>query len=354
MSSAQSYWSEKAKSLTPYVPGEQPGDQEQWIKLNTNENPYPPSPKALEAGAKALNERLRLYPDPDSTALRAAIAAHHSVAADQVFLGNGSDEVLAFCFNAFFDPDLPVRIPDITYFFYKVYLNLYGLSGDVIPLEADFSLPVEALMGAPGGLAFANPNAPTGFSVSLDIVARLAESCPRAVIVDEAYVDFGGESAIPLIERHPNIVVPRTFSKSHSLAGARVGYAIAAPDMVASLNRVKNSFNSFPLDRVAQAMAQASIEDVDYVQGCTAKIIATRKRSAAALEERGFAVLPSEANFLFVQHESRKAEELLAALREKRIMLRRFSLPRIENFLRITIGTDDEMDALFAALDEIL
>lgn len=354
MSQNLKYWSRKAQNLTPYVPGEQPRDAEKWIKLNTNENPYPPSPKALEAGKKAVDASLRLYPDPDSNDLRDALAAHHGVGKDQIFVGNGSDEVLAFCFNAFFDSHQPVSIPDITYFFYKVFINLYDLTGRSIPLNDDLSIPVEAFLHSPGGIAVANPNAPTGTTVSLADIERMAENCPRAVIIDEAYIDFGGETAIPLLSAHPNIVIPRTFSKSLSLAGARIGYAISSPEMIKALETVKNSFNSFPLDRVAQAVGKAAIEDVDYKSECIAKVVATRDRSASELERRGFSVLPSNTNFLFVTHKDRNAAELLAALRERHIMVRRFSVPRIENYLRITIGTDEEMNALLHAFDEIL
>ena len=354
MQNTSSYWSKLAQELVPYVPGEQPSSAQSWIKLNTNENPYPPSPKTLEAAVRAVNAALRLYPDPESTALRQALARHHGVEPSQVFVGNGSDEVLALCFQAFFDPGAAVRVPDITYFFYEVFARLYRITLDVVPLRDDFSLPVEAYYDSPGGVVFANPNAPTGKALSLDEIAHIAQRNARIVIVDEAYVNFGAESALALLARCPNIVVCRTFSKSHSLAGLRVGYAIASAEVIQALDRVKNAFNSFPLDRVAQAAAQAAIEDSAYYDDCTMKIIQTRDNTLQALVKRGFDVIPSVANFLFATHPAQDATQLQQALRQKHIIVRQFHRPRIDNYLRITIGTEPEMAALLAALDEIL
>lgn len=346
-------WSQRARTLEPYVPGEQPTDTRSWIKLNTNENPYPPSPKTLQAAQESLDARLRLYPDPDSTALRQAIAKNENVAIEQVFVGNGSDEVLAICFEAFFDPDKAVRIPDITYFFYEIYAKHYDISLDIVPLEDDFSLDPHKLEGATGGVVFPNPNAPTGMAMEPSDIERIVKQNRRVVIVDEAYVDFGAKSAVPLLAENKNLLIVKTFSKSHSLAGMRVGYALGSVELIAALERVKNAFNSFPLDRVAQAAAQAAIEDTQYYNRRTEMLIQTRERSKTALEERGFDVLPSKGNFLFATHTAQSAASIQTKLREKGVMVRRFQRPRIENYLRITIGTDEEMDILMEALDTL-
>ena len=348
------HWSQRIRDMIPYVPGEQPRDR-QYIKLNTNENPYPPSPKALEALRAAAGDSLRLYPDPECTELRAAIAAAHGLSPEQVFPGNGSDEVLAFCFQAFFDPDRPVRFADITYTFYAVYASYFGLTPELVPLAEDFTLPVADLL-APGcgGVVLANPNAPTGLAVKLADIRRILEAHrDQVVLVDEAYIDFGGASADVLVPEYDNLVVVRTLSKGHALAGLRVGYALAQPDLIAALRCVRDSINSYTVDRAAQAAAAASLRGAAYFQERTAQVVRTRQRTALALRDMGFAVTDSQANFLFVRHPQVPAKTLLDGLRERGILVRWFDRPRIRDYLRITVGTDGEMDALTAALKEL-
>ena len=348
------HWSQRIRDMIPYVPGEQPRDR-QFIKLNTNENPYPPSPKALEALRAAAGDSLRLYPDPECTELRAAIAAAHGLSPEQVFPGNGSDEVLAFCFQAFFDPDRPVRFADITYTFYAVYASYFGLTPELVPLAEDFTLPVADLL-APGcgGVVLANPNAPTGLAVKLADIRRILEAHrDQVVLVDEAYIDFGGASADVLVPEYDNLVVVRTLSKGHALAGLRVGYALAQPDLIAALRCVRDSINSYTVDRAAQPAAAASLRDAAYFQERTAQVVRTRQRTALALRDMGFAVTDSQANFLFVRHPQVPAKTLLDGLRERGILVRWFDRPRIRDYLRITVGTDGEMDALTAALKEL-
>lgn len=348
------YWSRRIREMVPYVPGEQPKERK-FIKLNTNENPYPPSPRALEAVCLAADDSLRLYPDPECTELRETIAAAHGLRPEQVFPGNGSDEVLAFCFQAFFDPDRPVRFADITYTFYAVYVDYFGLQAQLVPLNGDFTLPVEAFCtGECGGVVVANPNAPTGREVSMADLRRILDANRDVVVlVDEAYVDFGGESADALLADYDNLVVVRTLSKGHALAGMRVGYALASPNLVSALRCVRDSINSYTLDRVAQAAAAAAIADEPYFAERCGRIIRTRERAAQRLRALGFIVVDSKANFLFVSHPGVPAGTLLAGLREKGILVRWFDRPRIDNYLRITVGTDGEMDALFAALKEL-
>ena len=348
------HWSQRIRDMIPYVPGEQPRDR-QFIKLNTNENPYPPSPKALEALRAAAGDSLRLYPDPECTELRAAIAAAHGLSPEQVFPGNGSDEVLAFCFQAFFDPDRPVHFADITYTFYAVYASYFGLTPELVPLAEDFTLPVaDFLAPGCGGVVLANPNAPTGLAVELADIRRILEAHrDQVVLVDEAYIDFGGASADALVPEYDNLVVVRTLSKGHALAGLRVGYALAQPDLIAALKCVRDSINSYTVDRAAQAAAAASLRDAAYFQERTAQVVRTRQRTALALRDMGFAVTDSQANFLFVRHPQVPAKTLLDGLRERGILVRWFDRPRIRDYLRITVGTDGEMDALTAALKEL-
>lgn len=347
-------WSKRIQELEAYVPGEQPKDRK-YIKLNTNENPYPPSPKALEAIHAAIGDELRLYPDPECSHLTQTIARRFGLAPEEVFVGNGSDEVLAMCFPAFFDPDKTILFPDITYSFYPVYAALYQTPYQTVPLNADFTVPVDAFLQPNGGILIANPNAPTGMELPLDAIERILAANPDSVvIVDEAYVDFGGETAVPLISKYPNLLVVRTTSKAYSLAGLRVGWAMGNANLIAALNTVKNSINSYTLDRAAIVGAAAAIADVEYFEDCCRKVIATRERSTAALETLGFRCLPSRTNFLFAAPQTMDAEELFLKLRERGILVRYFKKPRISGFLRITIGTDDEMDALIAALKDIL
>ncbi len=352
------FWSQVVNGLTPYVPGEQPKIAN-LIKLNTNENPYPPSTKALAAIQAELDgdaARLRLYPDPNSDLLKAAVARLHGVSAQQVFVGNGSDEVLAHIFMALLKHDAPILFPDITYSFYPGYCGLYGVDYQTVPLAEDFSInPADYVGKANGGIIFPNPNAPTGRLLAADAIEQIAKANPDSVIVvDEAYVDFGGESAIKLVDRYDNLLVVHTLSKSRSLAGLRVGFAVGHPALIEGLERVKNSFNSYPLDRLAIVGAVAAMEDTAYFEQCCQAVIATRDTLSSNLAGLGFEVLPSAANFIFVRHPQCDAGELAKALRDRSIIVRHFKLPRIEQFLRITVGTDAECQALVSALREML
>lgn len=349
------YWSAVVRGLTPYVPGEQP-KLAKLIKLNTNENPYGPSPKVLEAVHAAAADTLRLYPDPNSDRLREGIAAYHGVTPEQVFVGNGSDEVLAHAFQALLKHDAPILFPDITYSFYPVYCGLYGIEHRTVPLTDDFEIRVADYRAPNGGIIFPNPNAPTGRLLALSEIERLLAGNPDSVVViDEAYIDFGGESAVACVARHPQLLVVRTLSKSHALAGLRVGYAIGQPHLIEGLNRVKDSFNSYPLDRFAQAGALASIEDHAYFESLCSRVVATRTRLVREVGAMGFEVLPSAANFIFARHPAHAGAALAAALREGGIVVRHFGKPaRIAPFVRITVGTDAECDALVAALKTIV
>ena len=349
------YWSAVAKGLTPYVPGEQP-KLANLVKLNTNENPYGPSPRVIEALRAEAADTLRLYPDPNSDRLREAIGTFHGVAANQVFVGNGSDEVLAHAFLALLKHDRPILFPDVTYSFYPVYCGLYGIEYREIPLTDSFEIRVDDYFMPNGGIIFPNPNAPTARLLGLKEIGRLLEKNQESVVVvDEAYIDFGGESAISLVGRYPQLLVVHTLSKSHSLAGLRVGYAIGQPELVEALNRVKDSFNSYPLDRFAQAGAVACMQDRAYFDETRHKVMATRERLVAELTALGFEVLPSAANFVFARHPRHDGAELAAALRERSIIVRHFKKPaRIAPFLRITIGTDEQCETLVNALKLIL
>ncbi|SHM30369.1 histidinol-phosphate transaminase [Vreelandella subglaciescola] len=346
------FWSPAVRELTPYVPGEQP--TEQVIKLNTNENPYPPAPGVGEVLRHYSTNHLRLYPDPTSAALCNALASTYGVTAGQVFVGNGSDEVLAFAFQAFFCHGAPLDVPSITYSFYPVYAKLYGVELRQHPLNARWEVDLEALAdaGESSGVIFANPNAPTGHAHSLAALeALLTRVTERVVLVDEAYVDFGAESVVSLTERYPNLLVTGTFSKSRSLAGLRLGYAIGSPELIEGLKRVKDSFNSYPVDRLAEQVGLAALEDTDHFNACRDYVITTRERTRTRLEALGFEVLPSQANFLLVQHKIYAGDQLFVGLRERGIIVRHFNKAGLSNFLRITIGTDDEMDSLIEALE---
>jgi len=341
------FWSKKAAAITPYVAGEQPKIKN-IIKLNTNENPYPPSPKAIEAIKEAANDALRLYPDPQSTIVREAAAALHGVDPENIFCANGSDEALAIAFQAFFDD--VVKFPDITYSFYPVWASLYGLVPEIIPLNDDFTIPVKSFLG--GCCVIANPNAPTGIPLSLDEIEAIVKAADGVVVIDEAYCDFGGESAVPLVKKYPNVVVIRTLSKSHGLAGLRFGYAIADANLITAMDAIKDSFNSYPIDRLAQAGAAAALADKAYTDNITNIISETRDKYSVILTELGFDVLPSKSNFLFCGHPD--AENIMAELRKRGIIVRRFGSERIQDRLRITIGTPEQMDALVNALKEII
>lgn len=347
------YWSKRIQDIVPYTPGEQPKDQ-RFIKLNTNECPYPPSPKAVEAIREAAGDSLRLYPDPECVDLRAAIARREGLDISQVFCGNGSDEILAFAFQAFFDPEREVVFPRITYSFYPVYTDFFGLERREVPMEPDFSSPIDLLCGNNGGVVLANPNAPTGLAVGLDTVEKLLAANPDVVvIVDEAYVDFGADSAARLIGRYPNLLVVQTTSKSRALAGLRVGWAMGDAGLIDGLRCVRDSINSYTVDRLAQAGAAAAIRDEGYFQSIRRRVMDTREWTERTLREKGFTVLPSQANFLFVSHPGRTGKELLDGLRRRGVLVRWWPIPEIENWLRISIGTEEEMAALSAALEEL-
>ncbi|GBG09732.1 histidinol-phosphate transaminase [Paenibacillus agaridevorans] len=348
------FWSPLAASLVPYVPGEQPKDKT-YVKLNTNENPYPPSPAALKAMEDAVNDDLRLYPDPTCDELVRAAANYCGLSPEQTFVGNGSDEVLAFAFAAFFDPAKPLLFPDITYSFYKVYAKLYGLSPKLIPLDEEFNIPMEQFQGEHGGIIMPNPNAPTAQLIPLSEIRSLLERNPdNVVIIDEAYIDFGGQSAVTLVPQFPNLLVVQTLSKSRSLAGLRVGFAFGSEELIDGLNRIKNSFNSYTMDRVALRGAVASLADEAYFRETTDKVIATRERVARQVKELGFRSTDSKANFLFIEHPAIPASELFAELRERGVLVRYFNSPRIDNYLRVSIGTDEEMNTFVGALREIV
>jgi len=356
--SVPAFWSPRIGALEPYVPGEQPRIAN-LVKLNTNENPYPPSPHAIDAIQQAAANGLELYPDPTSLALREAVARRHGLKADQVFAGNGSDEVLAHAFFAFFQQAEPLLMPDVSYSFYKVYAQLYGIACELLPVDEALRIDVEAIAARArsgcAGIVIANPNAPTGIGLPLSCIEQLLAACPdRVVLVDEAYVDFGGNSALPLIDRYPNLLVVQTLSKSRSLAGLRVGFACGQPQLIEALVRVKDSFNSYPLDRLATAGAVAALEDEAWFETTRDKVVDTREGLSLQLEDLGFDVLPSQANFVFARHPERDAAELAALLRERAVLVRHFRQPRIAQYLRISIGTREQCSTLVLRLQEIL
>jgi histidinol-phosphate aminotransferase len=335
------FWSPAVHGLSPYVPGEQP-KQDGLIKLNTNENPYDPSPRVLAAIATAA-DRLRLYPDPNASSLREAIAERYGVAPEEVFVGNGSDEVLAHSFQALLKHDAPLLFPDITYSFYPVYCGLYGVPYEEVPLDAAMRVQISDYRRPCSSILLANPNAPTGIGLPrTEIEALVGEHPDQLVVIDEAYVDFGGESAVPLVARHDNLLVVQTLSKSRALAGLRVGFAIGQRPLIDALERVKNSFNSYPLDCLAIAGAVASIKDEEWFEQTRQRIIANRELVTHGLAELGFEVLPSVANFVFARDPRRGGAELAAALRRQGVLVRHFQKPRIADFLRITVGTEEQ------------
>ncbi len=351
------FWSPVVKTLTPYVPGEQP-QMQRLVKLNTNESPYGPSPKALAAIESQNTADLRLYPDPEGAALKQAIAKLHGLDPKQVFLGNGSDEVLAHVFAGLLKQSKPVNFLDITYSFYPVYCKLFGIEYQAIPLGENFEINTADFKTPNGGIIFPNPNAPSGRSIPRsEIEALLSRNKDSVVVNDEAYVDYGTESCIPLLRGNAcpeNLLVVHTLSKSRALAGLRVGFAVGHRDLIEGLERVKNSFNSYPLGRLAQAGAIAAIEDQAHLEETSAKVIQTRTKLVEQLKALGFETLPSTANFIFTRHPQHAGAELYQALRDRGIIVRHFKSARIEEFLRITIGTDEQSNELVAALKEIL
>lgn len=356
MDAAQSYWSPSIRSLVPYVPGEQPRIAN-LLKLNTNENPYPPSPHVVDAIAKASAQGLQLYPDPEATELREIVARMHGLQPGKVFAGNGSDEVLAHAFYAFFRHGGPLLMPDISYSFYRVYCDLYGIAPAPIALDPGFQVRVADYAAADcTGVVIANPNAPTGVALGLDAIEAVLRMHPtRVVLIDEAYVDFGADTAIALVQRHPNLLVTHTLSKSRSLAGLRVGLAFGQRHLIDALERVKNSFNSYPLDRLAQAGAIAAYQDVAWFEQTRQAVMRSRAALTQALQDLGFEVLPSAANFVFARHAHHPGIELAARLREQGIIVRHFAKPeRIAPFLRITVGTDDQCERLVRTLSSLV
>ena len=348
--------SKLAASLVPYVPGEQP--KTRVIKLNTNENPYPPSPKAVAALRAYDTDRLRLYPDPTADALRATVAAFEGVRTENVFVGNGSDEVLSLAFAAFFDAGgAPVLFPDVTYSFYKVFCSLYNINYETIPLQSDFLIaPADYVGRQAAGVVIANPNAPTAMSLDESAMRTvIAANRGRVVIADEAYVDFSAHPSLtPLIREYENLLVVKTFSKSRSLAGARCGYAVGDKGLIDPLRSVKDCFNSYTVNSLTAAVARAAVEDGEYFAACVAKIKRTRARLTDGLRALGFTVTDSDANFVFARAAGTGGKELQDALRRENIIVRRFDAPRIADYLRITVGTEEQTDALLAALKKLL
>ncbi|MFI8555961.1 histidinol-phosphate transaminase [Pseudomonas putida] len=345
------FWSPFVKDLVPYVPGEQP-KLARLVKLNTNENPYGPSPKALEAMRGELDDNLRLYPDPNGERLKQAVADYYGVTPQQVFVGNGSDEVLAHIFHGLFQHGGALLFPDISYSFYPVYCGLYGIPFEQVALDEQFQIRVEDYAKPNAGIIFPNPNAPTGCLLPLQAIEQLLQANrDSVVVVDEAYIDFGGETAIGLVSRYDNLLVVQTLSKSRSLAGLRVGLAVGHPELIEALERIKNSFNSYPLDRMAIVGAAAAFEDRAYFEATCRKVIDSRETLVEQLVAKGFEVLPSAANFIFARHPQQDAAQLAARLREQGVIVRHFKQARIAQFLRITIGTPDMNQALLDALN---
>ncbi len=347
------FLAKRLEALKPYTPGEQPQDKK-YIKLNTNESPYPPSPLVTEAIDRQAVEDLKLYSDPDLKQLVKAISSHYCVPESCVFCGNGSDEVLSFAFLAW-GSDKGVAYPDISYGFYPVFADLYGLNSTVIPLNESFEIELDKYSGFEGLIVFANPNAPTGIFIPVEKIKELAKNNPQSVVlVDEAYVDFGAESALPLIFEFDNVVVVRTFSKSRQLAGARLGYAFANENLINDLNRIKFSFNPYNVNRLTALAGTNAVLDKEYFEQCRNKIIQTRELLTVALKALGFTVTNSMANFVFAAHEKIGGKQYYEALKEKGILVRHFSAERINNYVRITVGTDNEIKALIKATTDIL
>jgi histidinol-phosphate aminotransferase len=351
-----SYWSDFVKDLKPYSPGEQP-QINNITKLNTNENPYGPSPKVIKAISEAADDRLRLYPPPEADQLKQTIAQHFELSPSQIFVGNGSDEVLAHIFNGLLShPEKgPLLFPDISYSFYPVFCQLYGINFEKIPLADDFSIDLDQYQLKNGGIIFPNPNAPTGLLMGLEAIESLLQkNSYSVVVVDEAYVDFGGQTAASLIDQYDNLLVVQTMSKSRSLAGMRVGYAMGSEHLIDGLNRIKNSFNSYPLGHLQIAAAIAAFKDDDYFKDTSQQIISERERVIQQLENLGFEVLPSKANFVLAHHPENAADKLADSLRAKGIIVRYFAKPRIDQFLRITIGTKPQNSQLIESLKQLL
>ena len=349
----KSFMVSRYASLEAYVPREQPRDME-YVKLNTNESPFPPSPKVIEAITEAEVEKLKLYSDPEGKDLRDVIAAHFGYKRENILLGNGSDEILAFAFFAFCAGE-KVLFPDITYGFYPVYAELVGAKAEIIPLKEDFSIDANDYTGNRGMVVIANPNAPTGMLMPLSEIERIIAANPdNVVLIDEAYVDFGGESAAGLVAKYDNLIVARTYSKSRSLAGARLGFAIASEGLISDMNKIKYSLNPYNINRLTLLAGKASIEDNEYFEKNIKAIIESREYTVRELNKRGFSVLPSCANFIFAKKDGKSGEELYKELKKRGVLVRHFTKERIKDYLRITIGTKEQMDVLLCKLDEIV
>ena len=347
-------WADKLRKIQPYVAGEQ-SKNPNIIKLNANENPYPPSPKVKEVLSNFNTDNLKKYPASDALELKNALAKAYNLNENQIFMGNGSDDVLALCFQAFFCSDKPILFPDLTYSFYPVWCSLFKTPYKNIPLDENFRINPDDYKEENGGVILPNPNAPTGIYENLDFIEKiLNNNTDCIVIIDEAYIDFGGESTISLLDKYENLVVVQTMSKSRSLAGLRVGYAFASAELISVLEAVKNSYNSYTMDSIAISAAAASLADNEYFKDTCNKIINTRQKTIQALEKLDFDVVPSMANFVLATHKSVKAVDIFEKLKAQNIFVRYFKIPRIDNYLRITIGTDDEMDKLFYALKNLL
>lgn len=348
-----SSWESNVRRVEPYVPGEQPKDKN-IIKLNTNENPYPPSPKAAE-GMKAFEtDRMKLYPDPDSTVLVDALAERYGVKPSQVFVGVGSDDVLSMAFMTFFNSDKPVLFPDITYSFYDVWAEVYRIPYRQIPLDENLHINPSDYKTENGGIIFPNPNAPTGVLESVEMIEEIVKSNPQSVvIIDEAYIDFGGESCLPLVEKYENLLVVQTFSKSRSMAGMRIGFAIGNEKLIKFMNDVKFSVNSYTMNPVTQLCGAQSVKDEEYFQKTVNMIIDTREMTKERLSALGFTFPDSMSNFIFASHKTKPAGEIFEELKKRKIFVRYWNKPRINNSLRITVGTPEEMDCLIKALEEI-
>lgn len=348
----KSFMVSRYASLEAYVPGEQPRDME-YVKLNTNESPFPPSPRVIEAITEAEVEKLKLYSDPEGKDLRDVIAAHFGYKRENILLGNGSDEILAFAFFAFCAGE-KVLFPDITYGFYPVYAELVGAKAEIIPLKEDFSIDANDYTGNRGMVVIANPNAPTGMLMPLSEIERIIAANPdNVVLIDEAYVDFGGESAAGLVAKYDNLIVARTYSKSRSLAGARLGFAIASEGLISDMNKIKYSLNPYNINRLTLLAGKASIEDNEYFEKNIKAIIEAREYTVKELNKRDFSVLPSCANFIFAKKDGKSGEELYKELKKRGVLVRHFTKERIKDYLRITIGTKEQMDVLLCKLDEI-
>ena len=349
------FLAKRVAGLAPYTPGEQPRDK-RYTKLNTNECPYPPSPLVIHAIHEASGVDLRLYPDPESLELRRTIAAAHSLTPRQIFAGGGSDEILAYFFMAFFDKGDKVYYPDISYGFYSVYAELFGLQAVELPLREDFTVDIESYFGADGHIVIANPNAPTGIALTPEEIEQiLAHNPNRLVLIDEAYVDFSKrKSCLPLLGKYDNLLLVRTASKSRALAGMRLGWAFGSAELIAALDRVRFSFDPYNLSRLTMAAGIAAMQDKRYFENTCGRIIKTRESTVRTLTELGFTVLPSEANFVFAKHASMGGQELYLALKERGVLVRHFEKARIRDFNRITIGTDEEMNLLLTTIKELL